>query len=131
MSERSKYDRFQFDGSQLDEIVLSGVTFHIERMSHHGWWLGVTDEDTGEHLSLWWQATGELVIETDRFDGAELVQRPPVHYACPTHWIDRRGGEHRCEVDKEHARHRCECGATKKTAAPNEHADRVTESKES
>lgn len=116
---RSKLDRFQYDGDDLDEIVLSNVTFHIERMSHHGWWLGVRDPKTGEDLSMWWSATAEPVLETDQWRGAEIINREPLAYWCDHRWADRRGSEHQCVVgnlaaerNPDHVRHRCECGAT-------------------
>ena len=110
----SNQGRFQWDddGNSLDEIVLTDVTFHIERMSHHGWWLGVHDPKTGQNLSLWWRQTAEPVVEHDFIDVRQDI-RGPLLYDCPTRWTDRHHGEHRCEVEKPHNRHRCECGATK------------------
>lgn len=110
-------ERFQYDddGDSLDEIVLCGVTFHIERMSHHGWWMAVHDPETGERADFWWHSAAEPVMETDGFARAEQIIRGPLTYACPTRWTDRRYGEHRCEVEKSgHVQHRCECGATRK-----------------
>ena len=107
--------RMQWDdnGAHLDEIVLTNVTFHIERMSQHGWWLGIHDPETGEHLSLWWSARGELVVEHDFRNLTENVRGPLLYHLGP--WRDRRGSEHRCEVDKaDHKRCRCECGSTRR-----------------
>lgn len=110
------YDRFQYDddGDQLDEIVLSNVTFHIERMSQHGWWLGVDNRETGEHLSMWFHASAQPNLEHD-FHGTQKVIRGPLLYHGPV-WRDRRGAEHRCEVETPgHVRCRCECGATRRS----------------
>lgn len=108
----SEHVRFQYDdnGTHLDEIVLTGVTFHIERMSQHGWWLGVDDPETGQHLSMWWAATAEPVVEEDFADVRHYLRGPLLYHAPP--WRDRKGGEHRCEIHGDHKLCRCECGAT-------------------
>lgn len=108
---RGPLDRFQWNSGELDEIVLTGVTFHIERMSHHGWWMSVRDPKTGEDVHLWWRAIAEPVVESS-FTSAAQKDHGPLLYRCPHRWKDRRGGEHRCELDQDHRRHHCECGAT-------------------
>ena len=109
MSDRIKFDD---DGDQLDEIVLTGVTVHMERMSHHGWWMVMRNPETGESVDLWWQATAEPVVD-DAYPSVKHVIHGPLGCHGPP-WIDRKGGDHRCDVDKfEHVRCRCECGATK------------------
>lgn len=99
------------DGATLDEIVLTDVTFHIERMSHHGWWIGVSDPKTNERLSIWLSATAEPVVEHD-FVMTAKVCGPLLYHGSA--WRDRRGTEHRCEVDEPHVRCRCECGTTRR-----------------
>lgn len=114
MAERSRLDRMQWDGDQLDEVVLSNVTFHIERMSHHGWWMAIDDRETGERIDFWWHASAEPVVEYGDWADVEQVNREPLAYPCDTRWTDRRGSEHQCESEKAgHVQHRCECGARK------------------
>ncbi len=112
-------DRFQYDddGRSLDEIVLTGVTLHLERMSHHGWWMSAHDPATGDRVALHWTATREPVVEREGFDRVETVIRGPLLYHADGSWSDRRA-DHRCEVDAPaHRRCRCECGATRKAPA--------------
>ena len=90
---RGPHDRLQWDGDDLDEVVLSNVVVHMERMSHHGWWMAIDDRETGERVDFWWHASGEPVVEGG-FPSAEQVTREPLAYACPYRWTDRREGQH-------------------------------------
>lgn len=99
-------DRIQYDADELDEIVLTNVTLHLERMSHHGWYLGGYRD--GEHLSVWFEASQEPVVDEGDWKELEHTHHGPLTYACPVRWDG-----HRCEVEKKNHRvHKCECGAS-------------------
>ena len=102
-------DRIQVNGDRLDEIVAGDVTFHFEAMSWHRWWGCIRDKEGRElHFNLSdfdiaWEEGWPITPD----DGGELL------YTCPTRWEDRRGVLHQCEIERDHQRHRCECGTTR------------------
>lgn len=106
-------DRIQYDGDQLDEVVLSDCMFHIERMGHHGWWMAAYRD--GKRISFWFSMSHEPVVEMDcgQVDGVETIHREPLAYWCQTAWTSRTG-DHQCEIEKPHKDHRCECGAVRR-----------------
>lgn len=44
-------DRITFDGDHPDELVLTGVTVHLERQSWHSWW-GRIAQPSGRSVEL-------------------------------------------------------------------------------
>lgn len=55
----------------LDELVQSGVTIHIERMSGNHFWIGI-DHPDGRHIRVGLHAKGEIMahVEEERHEPA-------------------------------------------------------------
>lgn len=112
--DRITYDPLPGGGERLDEVVASGATVHVEAMSHHGYWIGLTLPG-GAHMALW--ARDVNVTETEDWP-VGVTTREPLLYRCNTNWITADDGvTHQCEVERDHRRHRCECGRTRKANA--------------
>lgn len=107
-------DRITFDGDHPDELVLTGVTVHLERMSWHSWW-GEIILPSGVSVDL---AFRDLNIDFEAKDEAALpISYGPDLLGCTTEWSSH-GRLHRCRINpNQHAdslRHLCECGSWKK-----------------
>jgi len=101
-------ERITFDGDRhhLDEIVLTGATVHVERMSTHDWTL-IIDAPTGR-IQL---DVRDLLI-TERIGLDDLITIDPPLLGCAVEWaVDYT--HHRCDRTDgiPHRVHVCECGA--------------------
>lgn len=89
---------------RLDEVVLTGVTLHIERMSWHDWWF-CADKD-GEQIDFY--AADLQISDQDGFSDLVQVREPLL--GCDVEW-GKYPRFHRCERTKpNHRKHVCECG---------------------
>lgn len=102
-------DRIVYDGpgdDDLNEIVLSNVSIHLERTSQHDWHV-VIWRDGYQCLDL---RAGNLRI-TEQIGFSDLVRHDPPLLGCNFRW-DAIDKEHRCQHDKvDHkGSHVCDCG---------------------
>ncbi len=103
-------DRVTYDGDEIDEIVLSNATVHLERLDQH-WSLLVIRRDDGVLFHLQVRDVTEFEVENRWYVENEL--NPPLDYGteCSHTWVDRSGSKHRCVKGRTHNQcHRCECG---------------------
>jgi hypothetical protein len=103
-------DRIQYDGDDLSEIVLTGVTLHLERLSHHDWHLAAYRD--GQDLLLDFSTSLEPDLRATEWPGVERIDHDRLPHPCPTRWAHL--GKHQCDRAGRHkGRHKCECGAQK------------------
>jgi hypothetical protein len=110
-------ERVTFDGdiTRLDEVVLSGVDLHIERLDTHEWMIRVTrtaqvdltDASPVDPLVLHMHGSDLAVSDEEGTDPITTMGPPPI--LC-NEWNDRQGIRHECHSVKPHKRHRCTCG---------------------
>ncbi len=107
-------DRITFDGEHPDELVLHGVTVHLERMSWHLWW-GMITLPSGAVVDLTFRDLG-IDIEAEH-EAALPTSYGPELLGCDTEWTSH-GRLHRCRINphqhSDSLRHLCECGSWKK-----------------
>lgn len=109
-------ERVQYDGAELDEIVVENVTLHIEQLDAHHWMIrayrpekiyhGPTIKPAVEiHLS------GANLFEVEAITGLPVINRPAIDWC---HVWTRGGVEHKCYAGPHDAstRHKCSSGAT-------------------
>jgi hypothetical protein len=109
-------ERVTFDGdiTRLDEVVLSGVDLHIERLDTHEWMIRVTRPERISYgptirpaLVLHLHGNDLTVYDEEGTDHITTMGPPPI--LCKE-WKDRQGIRHECHSVKPHKRHRCTCG---------------------
>ena len=105
-------ERITFDGdyAHLDEVVIEDALVHIERMSQHGWYIGIYKD--GKGLQTWCQ---DLVLG-DFSEFAQVVDTREPLLGCGVEWEGSDRRPHRCDFmkDADHprsGRHICECGS--------------------
>lgn len=109
-------ERVQYDGTELDEIVVEGATVHIEAMDAHHWMVRIYRPERIFHGPTIRPAvdihlSGSDLFKVEDIVGLPVIQRPAIDWCHE--WNDRSGRHHQCyERAGVHKRHKCSCGAT-------------------
>lgn len=61
------------DGGDIDEIVLHGVTVHIEQMDRRCWWIGIERDGARWCGNFWANSRGHMTFMEQENEGIEFT----------------------------------------------------------